>query len=799
MYRWLSEFISEKRTPILIVIALVTLGCAATLPFLRFDFTPQQLFETTSSLDDKRDAFAERFGREDNLMVIVAQSKDVYDADVLTWAHQFTMQTRGFEDVKRAESITTLEIPRGGEIGVLTTRPLALQMMSDAGIDAESSEAKITPEIAEGLEKLGRNEPLLSQVVSADGDTLTVLLWIDDALQNAADLERVNKNVKELLERLPPPASVDKVSIGGIPQIRVQVVESLRFEQTLFIPLTAIAYLIILLLLFKRPAGAILPLGTVGIAVCMTVALMVSTDSAINIINNVLPTLIFIIGISDSIHMLTRQAEEIELGLSREDATKAMIRHTGVACLLTSSTTAVGFISLVIADADILKAFGWQAAAGVMFAYIATLFFIPAALTFFKPVVRIAPSEGESASVDLTPSGLDDAPFIERNIVNLAHWVLSRPVTMIIAGVLVTSVFVFFSLRVNIDTKVLEIYAEDHPTYQTTRLLERELGGILPVEVSIEHPERDHFKSPEAYKKLDEFQQFAVTRPGFLSSQSQVDFIQGARAALLADPNQRRQMPAKRAELEQLLLLIEGPPDTKTGVRGFVTSDYKNARVLLRVEDFGARKMLEEGKILQDKLDELFPEDQGYSTVIAGDAYVASVALDSFIRDLLYSLFLAMGIIFGMMTLVFRSFKTGLISVIPNVTPLVATFGYMGMANIDLNTTTIIIFAISLGLAVDDTIHFLARFREEQRRQETAYDALIYTYFGAGRAILLTSVLLVAGLAILLFSSFIPTTYFGKLTGITIFGAVFGDLFLLPPILLLVYRKANDAPKTLGG
>ena len=795
MFGWLADRIIDHRKWVLAVVACVATACALTIPKLEFNFTPQQLFESTSDYDKLRNRFAERFGREDNLFTIVVRAEDAYDPEVLTWLHGLTLRLRALESTRTVESLTTLQIPRGGGPGVLTTRPLAMEIMEEAGVDPlDPDEARLGPEQAREIEEFVRDEPLLrGRVVDNQGQLLTVLAWIDDEIQEATDLAAVDEAIAAELAARPPPESIQAIEVGGIPRVRVDVVESLRSEQLLFVPVTGAVYLVILLVLFRRPAGALLPVGTVACAAAMTVALLVATGSAINIINNVLPSLIFIIGIADSVHMLTRQAEEIEQGAEVDEATRAMIRHTGAACLLTSTTTAVGFISLIVADTDILKAFGWQAAAGVMFAYLATLFFLPSALTFLRPVERIRPSDQAEPIRELTEEALERAPRLERMLLALARRVLARPWLMIGAGLLVTSLFVGLSLRVDIDTKILEVYQEDHPTVQLTQLLEREFGGILPVEISIEHPERDHFKDPEVYAKLREFARFARSREGFLSSQTLVDFHQAARGALMDDPAQRDVMPTSRAQIEQIQLLIEGPPDSRRGVRGFVTGDFSNARVLLRVEDFGARKMIREGRALQDKLDELFPPERGYETYIAGDAYVASVALDSFIRDLLYSLLLAMGIIFLMMTAVFRSIKLGLISVIPNVTPLIVTFGYMGWAGIDLNTTTIIIFAISLGLAVDDTIHFLARFREELDRRATVQEALLYTYFGAGRAILLTSVMLVIGLSILLLSDFVPTNQFGRLTAITIFGAVFGDLLLLPPILLLAYRAEEPA------
>ncbi|MGM0556316.1 MAG: efflux RND transporter permease subunit [Myxococcota bacterium] len=783
MYAWLADKILENRKWVLGFLLVIAAICGAAVPFLGFDFTPQQLFESTTDASEYRDKFAERFGREDNLMVIMIEGGDVFKPTVLETMRDVTLELRAVDTISGADSVATFEIPRSGDApGTMSAEPV----LEQPGPDGEVGD--ITQARADKLRNVALSEPLVaSRLVSADGDLGVVLAWLDRDIQDAELIKGNVDEVERILESHPLPDGYS-YEIGGIPGLRANIMESLKTEQLTFLPITGLIFIIVLSWLFRRTSGVVLPMGTVLLAVLGTVALLVATDHSINIVNNVLPSLIFVIGISDSIHMLTRDAEEIEAGKSRADAVKATIRHTGLACLLTSTTTSVGFFSLLAADTEILKDFGWQAGAGVMFAYVGTLFFIPAALSYLKPVKRRATAESKD----------DEEPFLEGFLVHTGERLLRHPYIVIAGSLLFLGGFVFMSTKVEIDTTLLEVYEESHPYYATTKTLEKELGGFLPIEVSLEAESQDRFKDPETYAKLQELQAFAQQQPAVISTQSFVDFHQSARAALLGDPDERETMPESRAQIEQLHLLIAGAPDEPVGTNKFVTGDFKNARVLLRVKDVGAKRQMKLGDKLEDKLSELFPEGSGVDYRLTGDAYVASVALDSFIRDLFYSLLLAIVIIFGMMTFVFRSLKIGIISMLPNTIPLVMTFGYMGWQGINLNTTTIIIFAISLGLAVDDTIHFLARFREELDRCETVREAILASYFGAGRAILLTSVLLALGLAVLLTSSFVPTRQFGILTGITIFGAVFADLILLPSLLYLTYKEGDRAEHVSG-
>jgi hypothetical protein len=796
MFDRIAEWTLEYSRQLIVATVLIALACASTLPLLEFNFTPQQLFESTARYDRLREQIAEQFGREDNLMTVLVNAPDVLTPEVLTYTHRLTIALEEVDRTNRTSSVTTFEVPRSAD-GALSTRPILQERLEARDLVWRDPGVTVTREDADALAALVAAEPLLDgSLVSSDRELLAVLVWIDDEVQDATDLEAIAADVDAILAANPPPDGV-RIRTGGIPRVRVDVVGSLRTEQLTFIPIVSLIFFFILTYLFRRPSGVILPLAVVACAVAATIALMVVTGFGINIINNVLPILVFVIGISDSVHMLTRQAEEMEEGRDAVDAAKEMVRRTGAACLLTSTTTAVGFASLIVADTDILKAFGWQAAAGVMFAYAFTLISLPAALAHMRPVSRRVSRSG--AHVDPTrPDSIADAPLLERFMVALAHRVLGHPKLTLLIGGAITVGLVVLASSVRIDTTLLEIYKPDHPTFQTTKELEAKLGGILPVEISISHPDVDHFKDPEVYANLAQMQEFALAQSEVLSTQSLVDFHQAARVALIGDPAQRDVMPTSRAQIEQLHLLIEGPPDQLGGVRSYMTTSFDNARLLLRVRDSGAKKMIALGDTLEAELARRFPASAGYEVIIAGDAYVASVALDSFVRDLFASLLLAIVIIFGMMTVVFRSLKVGLISVVPNLTPLLLTFAYMGYEGITLNTTTIIIFAISLGLAVDDTIHFLARYREESARRANTYDALIHTYFGAGRAIMLTSVLLLVGMGVLLFSDFQPTNYFGSLTGITIAGAVFGDLILLPPLLLLVDGR-KDSPHPAAG
>ncbi len=787
MFEFVARLILARRHIILALLGLFFVVCLVAVPQLEFNFTPQQLFESTDDAHEYREVFAERFGREDNAATILIKGDDLWDPEVLGPMRDLTYELGLHPQIDEAQSLATIALPRPDS---LSAEPHlgSLSMVLTHSDGRPLHGPPVTDQQVDDLKRFAVDEPLIAgRLINHDGSMALIGAWFQRDLQEVEDLSAMVDDLQNLVDQYAFPDDVS-IQIEGIPPLRVTIVDHLRQEQVTFVPLTAFIFFLILLYLFRRPSGYVLPLATVVFALTATVALLVVTGSNINIINNVLPTLIFVIGISDSIHMITRHTEEVEVGKSHKEAVRAMVRHTGAACLLTTGTTAIGFLSLLTAQTQILRDFGWQAAVGVMFAYIGTLLLLSSALTFLKPARRGRTPDPSQRGDEQTP------PLLERLLMSVGKRLLARPWTVITLGLLVAGTVAIQGTRVNIDTTILEVFDEDHPTFQATQEIERELGGILPFEISLEASERDHFKDPEIYAAVHAVQSLANDKSIVLSTESYVDYLQTARVAVTGDVDQRFELPDNTAQLEQLLLIISDAPDTQGGLSNFVTDDFRNARILLRVADSGANSHLQLADELEEQLAHYF-RDTGTDFILTGDAYVASASLNSFIRDLMVSLLIAIAVIFILMTLVFRSLKIGIISLLPNTLPLFIAYGYMGMAGINLNTTTIIIFAISLGIAVDDSIHFFARFIEEKKRHDDLKKAILYTYYGAGRAILLTSLLLLIGMSVLTFSDFVPTQQFGILTGITVASAVLADLIILPPLIYLVYSRFPSTPE----
>lgn len=754
MFVRLATVILRRRLAVALAGVVIALCCLVQLPQLGFDFTPQQIFLSASGAQEYREVFAERFGREDNLIVVLVRTDDPYDVAFLGELREATRALRAVEAVESAESIITIDVPRNVDGALSISPPIA-------------PSEEINAEGARALRAAVEAQPLINdRFISTAAGLVPIAARLETDVQSVVEIEAAIDDMRATMSKRQWQASYE---LAGIPTIRTRIVADLKQDQLKFIPIMGLLYALLLGALFRRPAGVVLPLATVGYALLCLLGLMAATGAHINIINNVLPSLIFVIAASDSIHMLQRDAEASELGaVSREESVVAMMRHTGAACLLTSVTTAIGFFSLITADTQLLREFSWQAGVGVLFAFAVTVTLLPTLLPSLRPVRR---------RVRDTP----DEPF-ER----LGRFVLARPRAMLLFGALLAAGSVAAASQVKVDAFLFDVFGDPPPVRVATSEVEEHLGGVLPIEISLEGPP-GAFADPDRYASVAAVQRLAAAQPGVLSTQSYVDYHQAARALLLSDPSQRDVMPDTREQVQQLQMLLAPGPDELEGVRRFVDDEMRYARLLVRVEDAGGRAQLALAERLEAELERRFGEDPDVSYRLTGDAYVASVALESLVGELGGSLLLAFVVIFGVLTLVFRSLKLGLISIVPNALPLLIAAGYMGLAGIPLDLTTTTTFAIGLGLAVDDTIHFVARFREEQAQGKSTHEALLATYGGAGRAIVFTSALLFFGIGVLLVSSFAPTQTFATLMMLTVSAAVVADLVVLPPLLLLVY------------
>lgn len=772
-----AESVTTYRAYTLAAIAGIVIGSLTLVALLGIpvDFTPQALFKTFEEQQDIDERFAEHFGSTENVAMVIVRAPDVLELGIVQWMHQLGEELEEQEYADRVESITLSAIPRAGPTGA---DGLVGELLVDSPIDGPDVDAQELAELRSALD----GSTLFDGVLIGEGRTVAIVAVIlADGHDALAELEPAVIDMRSRIADADLPGGAT-AEMGGLANIRVYMVERFRRDQGVLIPISMLVCSICLFIAFLWLPATILPSIGVLLAGTLVMAGMALTREPFNIINQVVPTLMIVIGISDAIHLVSRYVEEIGAGDERADAARRTVRTMAAACFLTSFTTAIGFGSLIVSQTQILARFGVTAALGVMAAYVVTIFFLPSVLTFF----RLPERARRTTEKRVGP--------IERFAVGVVRLSIARPwVTLVLGGGATVGLGVL-AAGVVIDTTLLESFPPSDPVYEQTLMLQDELEGILPVEVSLSSELSGRFNDPEILNGLTRVQEAVSTEPCVLGTRTYGDLLREAWAAYTDDPAKLSEDFRSVGQVAQLASLLEsGIPNP---IDPYVTPNRRFLRLNIKVADCGSREALNLAERLQVHLERELAGIEDVTIELSGDAYSGSLGLDSLIRDMFNSLALAFVFIFALLSLLFRSFRIGLISIPANATPLIATMAYMAVMGINLNTTTVIIFSVSIGLAVDDTIHMLARFREERALEPDPSRALLRTAAGSGKAIVVTSFMLGSGMLVMLVSSFMPVRLFGELVCVTLVGCLLGDLIILPAMLVLFAesRRPDAAP-----
>jgi len=756
----------------LVLSAAVAAIVIVALRGISLDFTPQALFTTFAVQEDIDKRFSEHFGSTENVALIIVRSASgvegpaprVTTREALQYIHDLAAELAEREYAERVESITTVAIPRGGEPGEL--------LVNSPIVGAEISDDEV-----ETLRRAIAGTGLLQgTLISEDGDTAVVAIVLADGYEKLARLQPVIADLEALIAARAPPRGFE-AEIGGLPNIRVYMIECFQRDQARLIPVALLVCAMILFFTFRWLPGVIFPSIAVGLALAFTLGVMALYGEPFNIINQVVPTLLIVIGTSDAIHLISRYGEEYRRNPSRHDAAKETLATMASACFFTSFTTAVGFGSLAVSQTTLLARFGVLSAIAVIFAYITSILFLPPALSWATP-----------------PRGLVKMGqgWVEQWTAAIVAFVLRRPGQTVLVSGAITVCLIVMAGQVTVDTTLLESFPDSDRIHQQTLMLQEELDGVLPIEVSLSADEDGRFDDPEVLNAVSEVQRWLEREPQVLSTRSYGDLLYEGWAAYSDDPSVHDMPLESRAQVAQLASLLEsGRPNP---IAPFVTPDRRHLRLNIQIRDDGSASTLALAERLTERLGEALDGIDGVVVELSGDAYSGSRGLDSLINDIINSFGLAFVVIFLLMTFLFRSVRIGLISIPANVLPLIATMAYMFVRDVSLNTTTAIIFSVSIGLAVDDTIHMLARFKEERKDEPDIDLAMLRAARGSGRAIVVTSVMLAGGMLVMLLSSFNPVRLFGEFVCVTLVGCLFGDLILLPALLKLFAEPPAAAP-----
>ena len=713
------------------------------------------------------EAFSEKFGTNDNSFLVVLHAENsLLTQDGVTDILSLTNTLKKNEGVDSSYSIASL--PDNTSV---SPRSLMNAKLKPA---IEGSEA--TPEETQKLTQLIEQSELVNgNLISKDHTYALILLTINEAYSSPKDFYPILQNIQATVEEWQANQSRQEYTIiyGGLPYIRALTVDAMKVEQLILWPVVGIVYFIALLVVFRNFFQALFPLLSIFVVVLWSIAVMVITNEPVTMINNTMPMLILVVGVTNGIYVLLRILDERRAGLEVRPAIVSGVSKVAVATFLTTLTTAIGFGSLIIAKSHILNSFGAIIAMAIMLIYVTIIVMMPLLVSFLKLKPRKIKKDDKKEGV------------IEFFSQKLASFTTKHSKAVLISALVLFAGLAWLGSTVPFDSKVNDVFEPDHPVTQANRIIEDNLGGILPLEVDIV-AEPNTFRSAETLKQISDLQDKIKQVDGVLVTLSMRDILREAQI----DFDKTSQLGLEMA----LAGIVRLQPEQ---LYAFVTPDMSNLHISVRLPDAGVKKTRAVINQVDKLCKETFQNTPGITYRLTGTAYNCALGLDAFTKDLAYSLATAFIIIFFVLIIAFRSFWVGIIALLPNLLPIVMTLSSMLLYGYELNTTSVLVFTISIGLAVDNSIHIISRFQQEYaEHQQSVSEAIIKAMKSSGRAILESNFLLIIGLSLLLISSFEPISRVGVLTMTTIASALITSLTVLPAEINLLGKRMGAKKKS---
>ena len=835
------QFNLAKRWFVIGFFILISLLAATQLPKLRFDFSPDAMLEFSDEEIAYQHSFEEKYGSNSNLFLLVFSAPEsIVNAKSLADLRDLTERVETVDGISGAYSLS--KVPDSSDAGA---RALLRGKLPDLIPDGELSPDQVE-KIASRVET---SDLLRGNLISANGQHALITISLPEDNASPEAFMPIFREIEAKIDqwRSDGERGAYAISYGGLPYIRAMTVDTMKREQLHLWPVVGLLYVIAMIVIFKSFWQAIMPLACIGCVILWSISIMVINDMPVTMINNTLPLLILVIGVTNGIYIIFRILDERRKGKDKTKAIVDGVYRMALASLLTTSTTSIGFGSLLVAKAKILNGFGFITALAVMFIYVAIIFFMPQVLSLInlnprrkKDVVSDGDENGDHALPLETPASqeISQAQPLETQLEaqkstlqeisqaqpletpasqeipqaqpletqqsasrdaqqaqnaqktpskptlfdtfmeGVAHFTVKYRALIVAAAIILLIACVGVASQIRFNSKVNDVFQDTHPVSMTNALIEEHLGGMLPVEIDLTIDEPNGFRNVERLASICKLQREIVAIDGIISGISICDIV--------AETGIDWDTPPNQTQLNAVFFGIKrfNPKQYAS----FMTDDAQGMHISLRIPDNGYEKSQQTLEKVDDAIQSSLPAT-GAKARFTGIGYNSTLGLDHFMSDLYSSLLTAFIIIFAILLVAFRSFWSGVVAILPNVLPLAMTLAFLPIYGYNFNTTSVLVFTISIGLAVDNSIHVIQRFRQEFRCERTVEDALVVALRSSGRAIIQSNLLLCSGLAVLLLSDFDPISRVGVLTMTTIGSALVISIILLPAEIAFIGHK----------
>lgn len=733
----LAQLVIGHRGRLAFGLLLFTIAAVPGMTRVSFEEDPQVFFRRESRDLELLEQLAADFGPDSNDILIVVRADDLFTA-------------------KSIETLRALASRAAKVEGVDYSWSLARVKRSGSWVVPLLPYSNLSAERLERARQLALQHPLVAgHLLSPDATMTLVLVRMSGSTMELASAQRVVSQLRAICQEHSQDPNFD-ARLSGAATIAVESFAIAKSEVVRIGLISVVISAVIASVLFRHWMPTVIAVMGAMVGVAWTLGVMGYTGHDISGVTTILPTLLFVIGFSDAIHLILESRRGIAEGKSFKIAAQLSIRRVGFACLLTSLTSAVGFGSLVLAETEGVRQFGATCSFGVLLTFVSVITVVPLLMsTRLARHLRAVPPK----SPDRLVARWAGAPLA---------LVLGRPRLISVSGIMATLMLVVATFQLQPDIAMTEGIPLNSDTRAVVRDCDSAFGGSLHACVVVQWPPQYRLASPTVLGATDRVHR-VLAQERFTGHPMSVLNI------LRSLPPAGENLGKRAPQLRRL------PEHQRTR---FLRLDHRKLLVTALVPDLGGAAMEPVFDRLEHRFQELEQEFPGFQISFTGAPVVSARNVRHMILDLTRSLLCASVIIFLIISVAFGSLRFGLISVIPNVLPLVLAAGMLVITGQSLRLAGAIAFTLCLGLAVDDTIHFLVRFRQQRRLGESSHRAVRQAYFQVGAAILTTSLVLTGGFAAMLVSVVPSILIFAEISCVAILAALIGDLVLLPALLL---------------
>jgi uncharacterized protein len=760
-----ARLILRNKISILVGIVLITIFFSLQWENMRFTFTEANLLPDDHEVNLVYNDFLKTFGEEGNLIVLGVKDSTLFTTEKLNAWNRLSEQFKGYDAVETVVSIKDLQ-------------KLVKDTVNEKFILKPFIKDSITSvsEIETLQEELFHQYPFYDNFLfNKKTKTIRTAIYMDKSIVNtSARKDFVVDVLIPKIKTFETETNMD-VRISGMPYIRTLNSQIIVDEISGFVLAALFVTSLIFFFFFRSFRATFISLIVVCIGVMWTLGILGLLNYEITVLTALIPPLIIVIGIPNCIFLINKYQHEVKLHGNKVKSLQRVITKIGNATLMTNVTTASGFATFILTESKLLKEFGIVASLSILAIFILCLLIIPIIYTFLP-----------------YPKDRHLEHLNKRWIGGFVNWmermVKQKHITIyaVSVGLLVVSIIGIYQIKIS--GSLIEDMPKKAEFFEDIRFFEAEFNGIMPLEIMVDTKRKKGVMKLSTLKRMDELEDLIVEIPELSKPVSVVGLVKYSKQAYYNGNPKFYQLPTSQ-ENSFILSYAKNSSSNTDLLKSFVDSTGQYARITTFMKDVGTYKMERIEEDLQTKIDKVFPKEQ-YNVTMTGKALVFQKGTKYLVKNLAISLSLAILLIALFMAYMFRSIKMIVVSLIPNLLPLLITAGLMGYLGVPIKPSTILVFSIAFGISVDDTIHFLAKYRQELQANNWKIKVSVYGALReTGVSMFYTSIVLFFGFSVFIISSFGGTVALGALVSITLLFAMLSNLLLLPSLLLSLERS----------